>query len=97
MREGRITTPELALIAGTRAALGLGLGLLLANRLTAQERRGAGWALFLVGVVTTIPLAIEVFGRPRAYRLTREPARRADGLGQHSATYQRQKAEFAFG
>ena len=65
MKETRITTPELALIAGTRAALGIGLGLLLADRLSAPARRGAGWALFLVGALTTIPLAIEVFGRPR--------------------------------
>jgi hypothetical protein len=33
MREASITLPELGLIAGTRAALGAGLGLLLADRL----------------------------------------------------------------
>ena len=58
-----VTIPELALIAGTRAALGAGVGLLLADRLSPEQRRAAGWALFAVGVVTTIPLVAQVFGR----------------------------------
>lgn len=57
-----ITLPELALIAGTRAALGAGLGLLVAGRLNADQRKAAGWALLAVGVLSTIPLAIEVLG-----------------------------------
>jgi hypothetical protein len=67
MRETRITLPELILVAGTRAALGAGLGLLLADRLSADQRRAVGWTLFLVGVVSTIPLAFEVIG---GHRLT---------------------------
>jgi hypothetical protein len=63
MRETRITLPELGLIAGTRAALGAGLGLLLADRLTETQRRAVGWTLFIVGALTTVPLAFEVFGR----------------------------------
>src|SRR5437764_1761011 len=62
MRESRITLPELALIAGTRAALGAGLGLLLADRLPEGQRRAIGWTLLLVGAVSTVPLAFEVFG-----------------------------------
>jgi hypothetical protein len=65
MRETRITLPELILVAGTRAALGAGLGLLLADRLDADQRRAVGWTLFLVGALTTIPLAFEVFGGNR--------------------------------
>jgi hypothetical protein len=57
-----ITLPELALVAGTRAALGLGIGLLIANKLSDEQRKAAGWALLAVGVLTTIPLAIEVLG-----------------------------------
>ena len=49
MRETRITLPELILVAGTRAALGGGLGLLLADRLNMDQRRAVGWTLFLVG------------------------------------------------
>lgn len=63
MKETRITLPELALIAGTRAAAGAGLGLLLANRLSESQRRAVGWTLLLVGALSTVPLALEVFGR----------------------------------
>src|SRR5262245_17889004 len=65
MKETRISLPELALIAGTRAALGAGIGLLLADRLPESQRKSIGWTLFLVGAVTTIPLAFEVLGGGR--------------------------------
>jgi hypothetical protein len=65
MRETRITLPELGLVAGTRAALGAGLGLLLADRLPEGQRRAVGWTLLLVGAVSTVPLAFEVLGRRR--------------------------------
>jgi len=65
MKETRISIPELVLVAGTRAALGAGLGLLLADQLNPDERRAVGWTLFLVGALTTIPLASEVFGGNR--------------------------------
>jgi uncharacterized membrane protein YfcA len=63
MRERRITLPELGLIGGTRAALGAGLGLLLADRLGPEQRRAIGWTLLLVGLVSTVPLAMEVLGK----------------------------------
>lgn len=66
MKEKQVTVPELALIAGTRVALGVGLGLLLADRLTDDQRRAVGWALFAIGALTTIPLAAEVLGRERS-------------------------------
>jgi hypothetical protein len=69
MREVQLTTPDLALIGGTRAALGLGLGLLLANRFSEEQRRAIGWTLPLVGAFTTIPFALKVFGRPRSFTL----------------------------
>ena len=62
MRETRITLPELALIAGTRAALGAGLGLLLADRLSEEQRKGIGWTLVAIGAISTIPLAFEALG-----------------------------------
>lgn len=65
MKEIRLSLPEVALVAGTRAALGGGLALLLADRLSKEQRKAAGWALFLVGVTTTIPLALLMFGRRR--------------------------------
>lgn len=63
MRDARITLPELALIAGTRAALGAGVGLLLADGLSRGPRRAVGWTLVAVGALSTIPLALEVLGR----------------------------------
>jgi hypothetical protein len=65
MKETRISLPELILIAGTRAALGAGIGLLLADRLSQEERRAIGWTLFFVGALTTIPLGFEVLGGGR--------------------------------
>ena len=66
MKETHITIPELGLVAATRAALGAGIGLLLADRLTPEQRRAIGWTLFAVGVLTTVPLAFEILGHARA-------------------------------
>ena len=57
--------PELGLLAGTRGMLGAGIGLLLADKLSDQQRKGIGWTLVAIGVLTTIPLAMIVFGRRR--------------------------------
>lgn len=62
MRETHLSLPELALIAGTRAALGAGLGLLLAGHLSEDRRKAIGWTLVAIGAVSTIPLAVEVLG-----------------------------------
>lgn len=63
MKETRLTLPELALIAGTRAALGAGTALLLGDLLTRDQKKAVGWTLFLVGAVTTVPLLAEVVGK----------------------------------
>jgi hypothetical protein len=63
MRQTKLSIPEVALIAGTRAALGAGLGLLLADRLDPSARRAVGWTLLAIGAVTTVPLMLDVFGR----------------------------------
>jgi hypothetical protein len=57
MKETRLTLPQLSLIAGTRALLGAGMAMLLVDRLTERQRKRAGWAMFLAGAVSTIPLA----------------------------------------
>ena len=57
--------PELGLVAGTRGLLGAGIGLLLADKLTDERRKGVGWTLVAVGALTTIPLAMMVFDRRR--------------------------------
>ena len=61
MREHRITIPELALLAATRGMLGTGLGLLISERLRTQRRRTVGWTLLVIGLVSTIPLALRLF------------------------------------
>ncbi|HXT64394.1 MAG TPA: CBS domain-containing protein [Pyrinomonadaceae bacterium] len=66
LRERPITLPELILIAGTRAAIGLGVGLLVKDRLNKDQRRGAGLALVILGGLSTIPLALELFSDKRA-------------------------------
>ena len=77
MREVQVTVPELALLVGTRAALGTGLGLLLSDCLPGSQRKAVGWTLLLVGAVTTIPLAFEVLGKVRAATPSGVPARSA--------------------
>lgn len=64
LKKRGVTIPELMLIAGTRVALGAGLGLLLSDRLTKDQRKGAGWALLGVGVLTTVPIIGGVLSRP---------------------------------
>jgi hypothetical protein len=63
LKERKVTIPELALIAGTRVALGAGIGLVVSERLDAEQRRAVGWTLLLIGALTTVPLAITVLGR----------------------------------
>jgi hypothetical protein len=63
LKKRQVTLPEIGMIAGTRMALGAGLGLLLGEKLDGNARRGAGWALLAIGAISTIPLAAGVLGR----------------------------------
>ena len=62
MRQVELSMPELGLIAGTRAALGAGVGLLLADCLSREQRKAVGWTLVAVGIASTIPLAMQALG-----------------------------------
>ncbi len=68
MQEGRVTLPLplLGAIGATRGLLGLGIGLLVADRLDTRPRKILGLALLGVGAATTIPLALTVFRRHKA-------------------------------
>jgi hypothetical protein len=44
------------LLAGTRVALGAGIGLLISDRLNNDQRKAVGWTLLAVGVLSTIPI-----------------------------------------
>jgi len=68
MKARELTIPEIILIGGTRAALGAGLALLLSDRLSHEQRRAVGLTLFLVGAISTIPLAANVLSRPALAR-----------------------------
>jgi hypothetical protein len=60
-----LTFPELFLLVGTRALLGAGVALLIAKRLTDEQRETAGTVLVGIGLLTTVPLALEVFGKAK--------------------------------
>jgi hypothetical protein len=70
MRKSILSIPEIFLIGGTRGALGAGIALLLGDKLDRKERRAVGWTLFLVGIATTIPLALVVLGNKPGRRLS---------------------------
>jgi hypothetical protein len=69
-----ITVPELGLVAGTRALLGAGVALLVADKLAPQSRRAVGWTLVGVGIVSTFPLLAQFLSRPPAGTNHKKPA-----------------------
>jgi hypothetical protein len=60
MQSRTLTLPELALLAGTRVAFGIGIGLMIAEKIPRDARKGAACALLLVGALSTIPLAVAI-------------------------------------
>ena len=56
MRKVLLNLPTLGLAVATRALLGAGVGMLLADRL-GRRRRTVGATLVAIGVLTTIPVA----------------------------------------
>jgi hypothetical protein len=52
------------LIAGTRVALGVGVGLLISGWLNKDQRQAAGWALLGVGVFSTVPIVRGLLAKP---------------------------------
>jgi len=66
MHEPQFTITEIAMIAGTRVALGMGLGFLLSGRLNRDQRKSAGIALLIVGAATTVPFVMNLIGQ-RSY------------------------------
>ena len=55
-----LSKPKLGFIIATRAALGVGVGLLVSSRLDRRRRRKLGQTLVAVGALTTIPAAMLV-------------------------------------
>jgi len=71
MMERTLTIADIILIAGTRIALGAGIGLLLSRRLNNDQRKAAGLALALVGGLSTIPLTLSVIGKKSSEEIRR--------------------------
>lgn len=74
MLERKLNLAEIFLIAGTRVVLGAGIGLLLSNKLSKDQRKAAGLALTLVGGLSTVPLALSVLGKKGQTSETRSAA-----------------------
>jgi hypothetical protein len=61
MKTADLTIPEIMILASTRAMAGAGAALLLADRLNPDQRKAVGWTLFLIGALSTIPIAANIF------------------------------------
>jgi hypothetical protein len=65
MKTRELTVAEIGLIASTRAMLGAGVGLLVSDKLSNEQRWAVGWTLVFVGVVTTVPLLMNVLRKEK--------------------------------
>jgi hypothetical protein len=63
VKEIQLTRAELAFIIATRAMIGAGIALLLADRLSSEQRKAVGSTLTVVGLATTIPAVWAIFGK----------------------------------
>lgn len=70
MKETRLPLPYIGLIAGTRTALGIGIGLLVSRKLGEKARRRAGLTLLIAGALSTLPLALTVISGTRRAQAT---------------------------
>lgn len=76
--EVEMTGPELGLVLGTRVALGVGLGLLIANAFSSAEKRAAvGGTLLAAGLFSGGCLAAQIFGKPRPFQMAFGPEKPA--------------------
>ena len=62
-----LNLPTFGFVVATRAILGVGIGLLLSERLPAERRRTIGLTLVSIGAATTVP-AIAAVLRARSRR-----------------------------
>lgn len=58
--ERTLSEKKILLLAGTRVALGIGIGLLLSRRLSYRQTKVAGIALACAGGFSTIPLVLSI-------------------------------------
>ena len=72
MKRLDLNLPTFGFIVSTRAALGVGIGLLLSSRIPESRRRATGLALLTIGIATTVPALIAAF---RGMRTAELPSR----------------------
>ena len=65
MKELVLSPPLMMFVVGTRAAMAFGAGLLMSDRIPKGVRQRLGLSLVALGVATTIPAAMKVFGSSR--------------------------------
>ena len=65
MKKVVLSFPTFGFVVGTRAALGVGIGLLLSRNMSDARRRAIGLTLVSIGLATTIPAAMAVFRNRR--------------------------------
>lgn len=61
MRNVVLKLPTFGFVVATRAALGVGLGLLLSQQMSEGRRKRVGMALVALGAAATVPAAMAVF------------------------------------
>lgn len=66
MKRTTLPLPVVGLIAATRGMLGAGIALLVADRMTPEQRAKVGRILFGIGVASTIPLVATVIRNRQA-------------------------------
>lgn len=82
MKNVVLTLATFAFVVGTRAALAVGVGLLVSERLPVQRRRAIGATLVAIGAATTVPAAMSVIRslRRSKQRQMRSPVARSKQL-----------------
>jgi hypothetical protein len=61
-RTVQLSLPMLVSVAATRGMIGVGAGLLIAPKIGEKRRRIVGRTLLALGVASTLPIALRVFG-----------------------------------
>ena len=66
--ERSFSLEEIIFFAGTRVALGAGIGMLVSTGLDKHARKATGLALVAVGAFTTIPFVLAMAGKSNRHR-----------------------------
>jgi len=82
MKNVLLSLPALGFIVSTRAALGVGIGLLISERLPAERRRAIAASLIAIGAATTVPAAWAVIRSVRGSK-RREAGRSSISRDKH--------------